>query len=593
MFLKVNKSKGKEYLKIVESYWDKSDKKVKHRVVVNLGRLDTLMQHSSLIERLIDKLSNGKYVKIDEINKDGEAFNFNYGYIVLKDIWRRYKLDSFFKRVLENKKIISSNSNSNTIIKTIFSLIVNRALFNEYSKKGYFDKKDYFLFLNEEIKLHNLYLTLEALAQIKEEIEIHLLNINKTIFDTNLQVSLFDVTTLYFESKSEDELRKFGLSKDFKINEVQIVLSLLTDKNGLPITFDIYEGNKAETTTLLDTLDRLKNRFGLQKVTIIADRGISKYLNLKEIKQRGYEYIVAISFKKDKELSKEILDTNGYHKISLDEANGYYGYKEFIVTKEKRVKVSNNSSYYDKALDKDNKGYIYKTVSLTHKVVATYSDSRAKKDESDRNRAIEKLTKKIENNITPIKKSKYITINQSSNNSSSDSNNSCKIEYEINLEAIKEESKFDGFYALASSNTSLDALSIINIHKNIYEIENSFKNLKHSLSIRPIYHYKKERIIGHVIISFLAYIFLKHIELKLKSSQKIQKSNLEESITVENIKNALLSMEVTKTLIKDKHYYLKNRHTKLASKIVDLFKIKLPKNILDKEGIKRYLQLFH
>jgi len=196
VFLKINKSKGKEYLKIVESYWDKNDKKVKHRVLVNLGRLDTLLQHSSLIERLIDKLSNGEYVKIDEINKDGEALNFNYGYIVLRDIWRRYKLDSFFKRILEDKKIISNNSD--TVIKTIFSLIVNRALFSEYSKKGYFDKKDYFLFLNEEIKLHNLYLTLETLTKIKEEIEIHLLNINKTIFDTNLQISLFDVTTLYF-----------------------------------------------------------------------------------------------------------------------------------------------------------------------------------------------------------------------------------------------------------------------------------------------------------------------------------------------------------------------------------------------------------
>ncbi len=582
MFLKINKSKGKEYLKIVESYWDKNDKKVKHKVIVNLGRLDTLLKHSALIERLIDKLSNGEYVKIDEINKDGKALNFNYGYIVLKEIWRRYKLDSFFKRVLKSKEI---NTNNDVVIKTIFSLIINRALFSEYSKKGYFDKKDYFLFLNEEIKLHNLYLTLESLAKIKEELELHLLNINKTIFDTNLQISLFDVTTLYFESKSEDELRKFGLSKDFKINEVQIVLSLLTDKNGLPITFDIYEGDRAETTTLLDTLDRLKKRFGLEKVTIIADRGISKWLNLKEIKERGYEYIVAISFKKDKELSKAILDKNGYKQISFSEENGYYGYKEFVITQEKRVKVSNNSSYYDKALDKNNKGYIYKTLSLTHKIVATFSDKRAKKDENDRNRAIQKLSKKIQNGINPVKKNKYLKISENKEKE----NSNCNIEYEINLEAIKKDSLFDGFYALASSDTSLDALEIITIHKNIYEIENSFRNLKHSLSIRPIYHYKKERIIGHVIISFLAYMFLKHIELKVKTSKKIQNSNLDESITIENIKNALLSMEVTKTFIKDKHYYLKNKHTQLASKIVDFFKIKLPKNILDEEGIKQYL----
>ncbi len=602
LYLKVTKVKDKEYLKIVESYWDKKEKKVKHKVIANLGRLDQFIGQSALIKKLIEKLSDGKYVEIDEINKDGNADNYNYGYIVLKTVWNRYKLNGFFKKVLENKKI----KNDKEIIKTIFTLIVNRALFSEYSKHRYFNKKDYFLFLNEELKLHNLYLTLEVLEEIKEELELHLLNLNKNLFNLDLEVALYDVTTLYFESKREDAdieikdeennntietkkgLRKFGLSKDFKINEVQIVLSLLIDKSGIPITFEIYEGNRAETTTLLDTLDRLKNKFGLNKITIVADRGISKWLNLKEIKLRGYEYIVAISFK-SKNLSEKILDDKkNYTQISFSTEKGYYGYKEFIITEEKRVKISKNSSLYDETLDKENKGYIYQTIPLTHKIVATYSDIRAKKDESDRNRAIENLTKKI-NNKTAIKKSKFIKItNNNENSSSSNNDDSCNIGYEIDFEAIKEDAKFDGYYALASSDTSLSALEIINIHKNIYDIENSFRDLKNTLSIRPIYHYKRERIIGHIIVSFLAYMFLKHIEISLKNSKKTD-DNLKESITIENIKDSLLSMEVTKTLIKDTHYYLKNKHTKLASRIVDLFKINLPKNIVDERDIKDYI----
>lgn len=578
MYLKVTKAKNKEYLKIVESYWDKKDKKVKHRVIANLGRADQFLGHSALIEKLVEKLSGGEYVKIDEINKDGEAGNFNYGYIILKHIWNRYKLNEFFTKILESDKIKRVICDSKNIIKSIFSLVINRALFSEYSKLGYFNKKDYFLFLNEEIKLHNLYLTLEILSDIKEELELHLLNLNKNLLNLDLEIALYDVTTLYFESKREDEIRKFGLSKDFKINEVQIVLSLLVDKNGIPITFDIFEGNKAETATILDTLDRLKRKFGLSKVTIVADRGISKWINLYEIKKRGYEYIVALSFKKDKKLTEKILDKKDYKQISFSTKEGYYGYKEFVVTEEKRVKISDNYSLYEKDLDKNQKGFIYKNLALTHKIVSTYSDSRRRKDETDRNRELEKLAKKIDNS-TPVKKSKYLKIIK---------NDSCKIDYEIDLEATKNDAKFDGFYALASSDTSLSAMEIINTHKNIYEIENSFRDVKHSLSIRPIYHYKKERIIGHIIVSFLAYMFLKHIEFSLKNSKKTD-DDLKEALTVENIKESILSMQVTKTLIKDKYYYLKNRHTKLASRIVDLFKIKLPKNIMDEDSMKSYI----
>ena len=178
LFLKVTKAAGKEYLKIVESYWDKKDKKVKHRVIVNLGRVDKFIGNSALIKKLIEKLSDGNFVEINEINKNGEANNYNYGYIVLQTIWNRYKLGEFFKKVLEDRKIENKD-----IIKTIFSLIVNRALFSEYSKHKYFNKKDYFLFLNEEEKLHNLYSTLEFLEEIKEELELYLFNLNKNLFN--------------------------------------------------------------------------------------------------------------------------------------------------------------------------------------------------------------------------------------------------------------------------------------------------------------------------------------------------------------------------------------------------------------------------
>ena len=591
MYLKVVKSKGYEYLKFVESY--REGKQVKQRVIANLGRLDILLKHNVLIEKLFEKLNNGNFFKLDDLNKDGEADVYNYGYIIIKKIWDSYKLNEFFEMILEKKNI----NKSYNVIKTIFSLVINRALKSELSKLGYFNNKEYFIGLNEDLKLHNIYNSLEVLEEIKDELEDYLLKKSINLFNRDITVAFFDVTTLYFESKKEDEdieikdnknnkeaieikkgLRKFGLSKDFKINETQIVLSLLIDKNGIPITFEVYEGNRAETTTLIDALDRLKKRFNIEKITVVADRGISRWLNLKEIKNKGYEYIVAIRFKNQKDLEKEILDKENYNLISFDEKNGYYGYKEFIITQEKKVKIKNekNSSKFE-------------DITLTHKIISTYSDKRALKDEKDRNRAIEKLQKKLQNG-SAVKKSKYIKILKSNEDNNNDK---CSLKYEIDLNKIQEDKKYDGFYAIASSDVSISALEAIKIHKNIYEVENSFRDLKSSLNIRPIYHFKKERIKGHIIVSFLSYFLLKNIEYKLKNSKKIQKflNDNNETLSLDKIVKAINSFNVVKTNLNNNSIFIKLKHNTLASKIVNILKIKLPKNTQTNEEFFNFLKL--
>jgi len=604
LYLKVVKSKGYEYLKFVESY--REGKRVRQRVIANLGRLDILLENEALIEKLFDKLNKGNYFKIDDLNKDGEANIYNYGYIIIKKVWEDYKLNEFFEKVLKNKKIESKE-----IIKVIFSLVINRALKSELSKLGYFKDKEYFIGLNEDVKLHKLYSTLEILEEIKEELEDYLLKKSINLFNRDLQVAYFDVTTIYFESKKEDKdinikkelfkslkfttnppsnykieyirinnlqtlitkelqtikgLRKFGLSKDFKMNEVQIVLSLLIDKDGIPLTFEIYEGNKAETTTLLNTLDRLKNRFKLEKITVIADRGISRWLNLSEIKKRGYEYIVAIRFKNKEELEKNILNKEDYKLIKFSAKDGFYGYKDFIITQTKKVKIDNK----------------YQDITLTHKIISTYSDKRASKDKKDRDRAIDKLQKKLQNS-NAIKKSKYLIKD----------NDSCNISYKIDFSKVEEDKKYDGFYALACSDTSIEPLESIQIHKGIYEIENSFRDLKSALNIRPIYHYKKERIKGHIIVSFLAYFFLKNIEFRLNNSKKV-KNYLEkndETISIKKIVNAINSINTVKVNIKNNPFFIKLKHNTLASKIIDIFKIKTPKNTQTKKDFFNYLEM--
>ena len=603
MFLKSARVKGKEYIRIVESYRDEENK-VKHKTIANLGRVDKLINLYPFFDKLIEKYIGDKYTSIENINKDNSAKVLNYGYIIIKDMWDKYKLSEFFKRIIESKKYKIKFD----LVKTIFSLVINRSLKSELSKLGYFNNKDMFIYLNEELKKQDLYKSLDYLSEIKEELEDYLLTQSLKLFKRDIKVALYDVTTLYFESKKEDEdeenqeerkkgLRQFGLSKDFKINDTQIVLSLLLDTNGMPITFDIYEGNKAETKTLLDSLDRLKNRFKLEKVTIIADRGLSSSLNLFEIKERGYEYIVAIKYKNNKELEEKVLDKSNYNQISYSRDKGYYGYKEFIANQTKNIKIYEGYSLYNDnyinnnnitiKTDKNSNKYFNKTITLTHKIISTYSDIRAHKDEQDRNRAIDKLNKKISSNSLKTKTNeKYLkrVINTNNNNCQ------CDISYEIDLSKIDNAKQYDGFYTIASSDTSLDALTIIQRHKTIYDIENAFRELKNDLNIRPIYHWTYKRIKGHIIISFLSYFLLKNIQYRLSNNKKIINylNNNDETLSLKKIVTSLNEINLLKTDINNQDYYLKIKHSTLTSKILDTLKIKSPKHILNNKEFEDY-----
>jgi len=183
MFLKTTKIKGKEYIRIVKSYRDKNNK-VKHQTVASLGSVDNLKKLYPFFDKLIEKYIGDKYTKIDDINKN-EADIFNYGYIIIKDMWDRYKLDDFFKRIIESKKYKIKFD----FIKTLFSLVINRSLKSNFSKNKYFNTKDYFLMLNEELKQHNLYKSLDYLSDIKEELETYLLNQSINLFNRDISIA--------------------------------------------------------------------------------------------------------------------------------------------------------------------------------------------------------------------------------------------------------------------------------------------------------------------------------------------------------------------------------------------------------------------
>ncbi len=273
----------------MEAYRDKEKKTTKHRVLFNLGRLDEIENNSSWQKLTInlEELSGVKN-RVD-FNSLEEGDLLNYGYIAYKKLWNRLGIDNLLTKLKESTNI-RFDLNTSTFLMAVEHLM------NPKSKLGTYNNQLHYANLSD-VGLNHLYRSLDILSEHKEAIEDYLFNKQKMLFNMNIDVVFYDVTTFRFESVKKDTLRDFGFSKDNKANEVQVVLGLLIDMEGRPIGYELFPHDTFEGKTLDSSLDKLSGRFGIRNVTIVADRGLNSKLNLKKVRDRGYDYIVSSRIK--------------------------------------------------------------------------------------------------------------------------------------------------------------------------------------------------------------------------------------------------------------------------------------------------------
>ena len=292
----------------------------------------------------------------------------------------------------------------------------------------------------------------------------------------SLELLLFDVTTLYFENVTLTDLKQFGYSKDGKFNEVQIVLALLTDGDGLPLTYELFPGNTAETKTLVHCLDKLRSHWLFKKVCLTADRAMYSERNLSYFEKRsGYEYIVACPLRRlPKRLKEKVLDKRNYKVI--DEDRGLY-----------------------KFVYKDRFFYV------------GYSKKRAGHDRLKREVLLEKI-RRVTN-----KKGEVSVDKLSSKKGMARYLEKAKGYVRIREDRIIEDEKWEGIFGVCSNRKSLTGEKVFSSYKRLWKIEESFRINKHTLKMRPIYHQKSRRIRAHILICFLTYALLRYAEVKLKT----------------------------------------------------------------------------
>ena len=281
-----------------------------------------------------------------------------------------------------------------------------------------------------------------------------------------ISVVFYDMTTLYFETEDEDDLRKIGFSKDGKFQNPQIMIGLLVGENGYPIGYDIFKGNTFEGHTLIPLLEQIQKKYGFEKPIVIADAALLSKKNLENLGEARYEFIIGARIKNETDDIKQEI---------LSKAKDLKDEDSFIIKKDDSLRL-----------------------------IVTFSDKRKRKDAHNREKGLGKLREKVKGgkltkeSINNRGYNKFLTLKSN-------------VEVEIDEEKAKQDEAWDGLKGYAT-NTELSTNQIVENYRHLWQIEKAFRISKTDLRIRPIYHRLEKRIEAHICISFVAYTIYKELE---------------------------------------------------------------------------------
>lgn len=412
--------------------------------------------------------------------------------ILLKKQAKKYVSDytgqfNLFNSALENKSnyIIQSNRSRCIGVKyrllyLVFKQLFSLLEFNKLNNRLLLDlvmmrliepsSKIQAIRLLEEIfeisySKSNVFREINTYADLKEKVEEKVVDFAKKNLNFDFTVVFYDVTTLYFESFKDDDFKKCGFSKDNKFNQPQIVIGLIVNADGFPISYDVYQGNIFEGHTLIPTLKKFKEKYRVDNLTVVADAAMISHENIQSLRDNNVNYIVGarisnLPFKMMKIISGKVYGIEG----STCREKTKYGH-----------------------------------------LICDFSQKRYLKNKYEMDSQITKAKKYL---TTPERATKRIKFLK----------NSDKTKVEINKKLIEKNTILLGIKGYYTNLDILDDKTIIKLYHNLWNVEKAFRMAKSDLKTRPIYHRKEKTIKSHILICFMALAVGKHIELKSKIS---------------------------------------------------------------------------
>lgn len=470
MYLRITRVKrnGKvwEYARIVEGY--REGNKVKHRIVKYLGPIKTEADRERF-KSIAEGLKAGeKFVRFGELRVKG---NFDFGVVyTMEQLWGAYGISD----VLTNA---FADGEFGYDAPKIVRLLATHRLHCPSSDLATCEwiKNEAFGGI-EDIKPKHIYRALEQLIKRKEKIEVGIFKELQRRLGLRMDLVFYDLTSSYFEGKGP-KLAKFGYSRDRRPDRKQLVLALAMI-DGIPITHEVFEGNTADRTTLRYAVKKLRERFDIKRIIFVADRGLFSGENIDFLDEEGYEYIIATKRRWDREIEKLML--------TRIETRG----KVFA----KEVKREGNRRYIlciNKDTQRDEREFLRELRRSLEQKLKELSDSYLREGKG-RKPSKENLLNRASRILGTHKRLFNLKFDRG-------------LRFSLNRETWTYENAIAGRFLLVTT-SDLAAKRVMGSYKELRSVECAFKEIKHFVDIRPIYHFEDRMVEAHVLVCVLAYL---------------------------------------------------------------------------------------
>ncbi len=505
MFPRISETRSKDklyrYVKIVENYWYRGQSRQK--VVANLGNLENFKNKE--LENLIKGLC--RICEREDLNVENLRAKKSPRYadiLLARHLWKELGLD----------KLIDSHmrhTEAKIPVELISFLMVANRLVDPLSKlaiSSWYKKKVYLRELeNTHFAPHDFYRSMDYLEEMKEDIEKDLYYKLRDLFTLKLNLIFYDTTSSYFEGEGPD-IAKHGKSRDHRPDKHQIVIGLLVTDEGIPIAHKVFEGDKADKATVIETIDDLRKRFNLKRIIFVADRGMVSQKVLDYIKEQGFSYIVTLKKRRLNE-AKEAMDATF---TALEEKR-----KSYEQEKKNKSEKEKEKLIFSEYRVKDGSRYLVCLNPEKKKDDKIYREGRIKKGKGN----LDKLKHSVETGQLKDREKilKRATLALDKTNRKYFCYSSSKdglFSYSIAKEVLEEEERLDGIFIIKSTAYDLSPEELIRQYKNLSGVETAFKEIKDFLHLRPIRHHEDDRVRAHVFICVLSYLLEKIIEKRMR-----------------------------------------------------------------------------
>jgi transposase len=493
MFFRTKTSGPRSYLQVVENRWEGG--RPRQRVIATLGRLDQLQRSGQLDALLASGARLAQSVLLLSAHAKGQLPTITTRRIgpalVFERLWRGAGCRQVIERLLDGRRFEFD------VERAVFLTVLHRLFASGSDRAADKWKADYQIDGGEPLHLHHLYRAMAWLGGalpddqqegktpfaprcIKDRIEEEVFAHRRDLF-TDLQLVFFDTTSIYFEGEGGQEIGQRGFSKDHRPDLYQMVVGAVLDGQGRPICCELWPGNTTDVTTLIPVVDRLRSRFGIRRVCIVADRGMISQDTIEALErdERGWQYILGARMRSQKEVSDEVLSRAGRYKVVHPE----------------RVNSDDPSPLKVKEVWVEGRRY-----------VVCLNEDEARKDAHDREAIVTALREQLRSGDKSLIGNKGYRRYLGGGGSE---------HFRVDEAKVAEDARYDGKWVLRT-NTDLDSSEVALQYKRLWMVEQWFRSCKSLLQTRPIYHRCDETIRGHVFCSFLALVLRQELQSRLE-----------------------------------------------------------------------------